>query len=139
MREIGLPEILAICGVMVLFGFALLLLVGALRWKQSRSVQRAVIDKLSGCNDLAAFLQTPAGERFLRGITDSESTARSMIHSVQGGIVIVLVGIGTLMLGSKAGFLLIPLGVGLLLSALVTYRLARKLNLLGKDADPRDQ
>lgn len=137
MREIGLPEIIAICGVMVLCGLAVVLLVGALRWKQSRVVQRTLIDKLSAGNELVAFLQTSAGERFIRGITEPESPARSMIKSIQGGIVVLVVGLGTLMLGSKLGFLLISLGVGLLVAALVSYRLARKLNLLGKDADPR--
>src|SRR5215831_3105327 len=70
MREIGMAEIIAICGVVVLFGFALILLVGALRRKQARLVQRTLIDKLATGNELAAFLQTPAGDRFLRAIAD---------------------------------------------------------------------
>lgn len=83
MRDIGLPAIIAICGVMVLFGFALVLLTGSLRWKQGRLVQRALIHKLASGNELATFLQTPVGERFVREISNPESPARSIIASIQ--------------------------------------------------------
>jgi hypothetical protein len=144
MRDIGLPEIIAIFGVLVLFGFALILLTGALRWKQSRSVQRALIEKLAVGNDLATFLQTPAGDQFMRGVADAESPARSILTSIQRGIVVLVVGLGTLLLGSGApfaaraiGLLLVSLGAGLLIAAYVSYRVARRWQLLGKDADPR--
>jgi hypothetical protein len=144
MRDIGLPEVIAICGVLVLFGFALVLLTGALRWKQSRLVQRALIDKLAIGNELATFLQTPVGDRFVRGIADLESPARSIIASLQRGIVVLVVGLGTLMLGGSIplavrviGFLLVSFGAGLLIAALVAYLVARQWQLLGKDAGRR--
>jgi hypothetical protein len=50
---------------MVLFGFALVLLTGSLRWKQGRLVQRALIDKLASGNELATFLRgLPSSPRF---------------------------------------------------------------------------
>jgi hypothetical protein len=143
MRELGLPEMIVICGVLVLFAFALVLLIGALRWKQGRSMQRTLIDKLALGNELAAFLQSPAGDRFMRGISDSESPARSIITSIQRGIVVFVVGLGTLFLRGSLpmavrfiGFLLISLGAGLLIAAFVSYLLARRWQLLEKDADP---
>ena len=146
MREIGLPEIIAICGVLVLFGFALVLLIGALRWKQSRSVQRTLIDKLAAGNELATFLQSPAGDKFMRGIADGESPARSIITSIQRGIVVLVVGLGTLMLGGSVpsavrviGFLLVSLGAGLLIAAFVSSRVARRWQLLAQDSIPRDK
>jgi hypothetical protein len=146
MRTIGLPEIIAICGVLTLFGFALVLLVGALRWKQSRSVQRALIDKLASGNDLGTFLQSPAGDKFMRGIANGESTARSIITSIQRGIVVLVVGLGTSMLGDSVpftiriiGFLLVSLGAGLLIAAFVSSRVARRWQLLGQDSVTRDK
>ena len=143
MREIGMAEIIAICGVVVLFGFALILLVGALRRKQTRLLQRTLIDKLGTGNELAAFLQTPAGDRFLRAITDPESPARSIISSIQCGIVVLVVGLGTLTMGGSIplalrviGALLTFLGGGLLIAAFVSYLFARRWQLLGRDADP---
>lgn len=146
MREIGLPEMIAVFGVVILFAFALVLLIGALRWKQSRSVQRALIDKLASGNELGTFLQTPAGDRLMRGIVSGESTARSIIASIQRGIVVLVVGLGTLALGGSVpfgvrmiGFLLISLGAGLLIAAFVSSRVARRWQLLGQDSIQRDK
>lgn len=143
MRDFGLPEIIAISGVLILFGFALVLLIGAVRWKQSRSVQRALVDKLALGDGLATFLQTPAGDQFVRGITDAESPARSILTSMERGIVVLVLGLGTLLLGGGVpsavrviGLLLVSLGAGLLIAAYVSYRVARRWQLLGKDADP---
>ena len=144
MRDIGTQEIITIFGVLVLFGFALVLLTGALRSRQSRSVQQALIDKLAVGNELAAFLQTPAGDRFVREIAEPQSAARSIIISIQRGIVVLAVGLGALMLGGGVplavrviGFLLVSLGAGLLIAVFVSYLLARRWQLLGNDANPR--
>jgi hypothetical protein len=144
MRDIGMPEIITICGVLVLFGFALVLVTGALRVRQSRSVQKALIDKLAVGNELSAFLQTPAGEQFVRDIAEVESPARSIITAMQRGIVVIAVGMGALMLGGSVplavravGLLLVCLGVGLLIAAFASYLVARRWQLLGRDANLR--
>ena len=142
MRNIGLPEILVIFGVLMMFTFAMVLLIGALRWKQSRSVQRALIDKLGSGSDLVAFLQSPAGAHFVRGTQEGDSPLRSIVKSVQSGIVTLALGLGFVFLGEFRGLevrgigvLLIFLGGGLLAAAWVSYLVARRWELLGKDPD----
>src|SRR5690348_11957188 len=96
MRSIGLPEVLVLCGMLCLLGFALFLLAAALRSKHSRSVHRAVIDKLPP-GDLASLLQTPQGEQLMRSLAETGAApGHSILKSVQGGIVAILTGAGML-------------------------------------------
>ncbi|HWQ52775.1 MAG TPA: hypothetical protein VN442_03765 [Bryobacteraceae bacterium] len=147
MRSIGLPEIIVILGVFITSGFALVLLIGALRWKQSRSVQRALIDKLGSGNEVAAFLQTPSGAQFLRGIAESESPGRTILASVRRGIVVLVVGLGLALLGvftrvadavPTIGIVLMFLGAGLLAAAYISYHLARRWKMLAEDSHRED-
>lgn len=144
MRAVGLPEIIVILGVFIMSGFALVLLVGALRWRQSRSVHRALIDRLGSGNELAAFLQTPAGAQYLRGVAESESPARTILASVRRGVVVLTVGLGVVLLGAyhdgqgavpAIGVVLISLGAGLLVAAYVSHYLASRWKMLGEDSD----
>jgi TRAP-type C4-dicarboxylate transport system permease small subunit len=138
MRSIGIPELLVLFGVLLLLGFALILLVGALRWKQSRSVQRSVIDKLPA-NDLAAMLQTPQGEKLMQTLADAgASPGRSILASVQRGIVVIMTGVGVLVAAVVTqapssvwaiALILMFVGIGLLVAALVTHRLAKRWQL----------
>jgi uncharacterized membrane protein YczE len=133
-RAIGLPEILVIAGVMVLFGLALLLAGGALRWLHSHSVQRALLDRIGSGTDLATFLQTPAGERLISSLVDTNSPQRAMLRSVRNGVVIIFVSVALLLLGAFAhgsffaaiGIVLLFLGAGLLAAARVTDRMAKR-------------
>lgn len=144
MRNIGLPEILVLVGILFLLGFALILLVGALRWKQSRSVQRVLIDKIPA-NDLVALLQKPHGERLVQVLSETGSSpGRAILASVQRGIVVMVSGIGLLVAGmfthaSKAvpaiAIMLVFLGTGLLVAAFVAYRLSKRWRLLEENSD----
>jgi len=134
-RTIGLPELLVIAGATVLFGLALLLAAGALRWLHGHSVQRALLDRLGSGTDLAAFLQTPAGERLIASLVESNSPQRATLRSVRNGVVIIFVSVALLLLGAFAGtglfaaigMVLLFLGAGLLVAARVTNRLAKRM------------
>jgi len=144
MRSIGLPEVLVLCGVLVLVGFALLLLTAALRGKQSRSVQRALIDKLPP-DQLAALLQTPQGEKLMRALAETGTTpGRSILASVERGIIVILLGAGMLAAARftrvpsillAPSIILIFLGFGTLLAAFVSYRLSKRWHLLEGNGD----
>ena len=147
MRSIGIPEILVLFGCLFLLGFALMLLVAALRWKQSRSVQQRLIDKIPP-NELSALLQTPHGEKLRGALADTGTTPeRSILATVQRGVVVTISGIGILVatlafaphfdstarLVEGIGTILIFLGLGLLIAAFVSYRLSK--SLLGRRVD----
>jgi hypothetical protein len=134
-RAIGLPELLVIAGVIVVFGLALLLAAGALRWLHGHSVQRALLDRLGSGTDLAAFLQTPSGERLIGSLVDTNSPQRATLRSVRSGVVIIFVSVALLLVGMFAregffaaiGMVLLFLGAGLLVAARVTDRLAKRM------------
>lgn len=139
MRGIELPEVLVLFGILVLLAFALVLLAAALRWKQSRSVQRALIDKIPA-NEIPGLLQTPPGQKLMQALSEAGgSPGRSIITSVHLGIVVIVSGVG---LAVAAGIMqapvivlgmavmLISLGTGLVVAAFLSYRLARRWNLL---------
>jgi hypothetical protein len=134
-RAIGLPELLVIAGVIVVFGLALLLAAGALRWLHGHSVQRALLDRLGSGTDLAAFLQTPSGERLIGSLVDTNSPQRATLRSVRSGVVIIFVSVALLLVGMFAregffaaiGIVLLFLGAGLLVAARVTDRLAKRM------------
>lgn len=144
MRSIGVPELLVLFEILFLFGFAVFLVATALRGNQSRSVQRALIDKLPP-NELAALLATPQGEKLMMGLASGNgSPGRAILKSIRRGIVSILSGIGLLvvrtLLGSRVdpevpgiAILLIFIGVGVLVGALVSYRLSRRWHLLEED------
>ncbi len=135
MGAIGLPEILVIAGVMALFGLALLLAAGALRWRHGHSVQRALLDRLGSGADMAAFLQTPAGERLISSLVDANSPQQAMLRAVRNGVAIIFVSVALLLLGAFArngffaglGIVLLFLGAGLLAAARVTDRMAKRM------------
>ena len=135
MGAIGFPELLVIAAVIVLFGLALLLAAGAMRWLHAHSVQRALLDKLGSGTDLAEFLQTPAGERLIASLVQSNSPQRATLRSVRNGVVIIFLSVALLLLGLFAraglfaaiGMVLLFLGAGLLVAARVSDRLAKRM------------
>ena len=144
MRFIGLPEILVLLGILFLLGFALILLVGALRSKQSRSVQRALIERIPA-NELADLLQRPDGEKLVRMLSEpGASPGRAILTSVQRGIVAIVSGVGIFVAARFAqaptfvpaiAIMLVFLGIGLLAAALVSYRLSKRWRLLEENGD----
>jgi len=118
------------------------------RGQHQRSMQRAVLDRFASGQELAVFLQSPLGERFLRGLSEGMSNpASSILACVHRGIVIVLLGVGFLVVGKlepwgaapiALGILLLCLGLGFLVSGGVSYRISKAWRLLdgaGKQND----
>lgn len=127
--------------IAALLPVVLFLFFSAYQTRQRTAAFKAVIDKFSAAEDFAAFLQSPAGYRFVTGLSGSESPARAVIGGVQKGIILILLGGGVWWTGatieSKAevatiGVLLMCVGMGLLISAWISYRLARSLGVLDK-------
>jgi hypothetical protein len=123
------------------------------RWNRISKVQfethSKLLDRFTSNEELLAYVQTPAGRRFLESAPIQMQEAQRSISaplsrilwSVQAGVVLVVVGIGLLQVSRQftdepahfftaIGVLVLSLGGGFIVSAIAAYGLSRKLGLL---------
>jgi hypothetical protein len=134
--------------IAALLPVVLYLFFSAYQTRQRTSAFKAVLDKFSAAEDFAAFLQSPAGQDFVTGLSGSESPVRAVIGSIQKGIILLLLGAGVWWTGATIesaaevatiGVLLMCVGVGLLISAGISYRMAKSLGLMARPASESRQ
>jgi hypothetical protein len=124
------------------------------RWLRAAKMQTdahmKLVDRLTSNEDLMAYLQSPAGQRFLSSSSIAVDAAPHAVNaplnrilwSVQGGVVLATSGVGLWLAKANLveevaqplhviAILAIALGVGFVLSALVSYMLSRELGLVG--------
>ncbi len=131
------------------------MLVDHRRWLRLSKVQVDVhtklLDRFSSNDDLMAYIQTPAGKKFLEAapLSIEDGQPRSVgapfgriLWSVQAGTVLLLAGIGLQVVGqrqqweeiaqplSSMGIFVVAVGVGFVISAVASYFLSRRLGLL---------
>jgi hypothetical protein len=126
---------------------AVLLAVLAMIWaylmnrsQQRIAVRKALIDKFASAHDLNDLMETAAGRRLFAEFSAGGSPLRPVLLSVQMGILAVLAGVGVGGLGLMANEnsvlgvagLLVCIGLGFLISAVITYRLSKSWGLLEK-------
>ena len=123
------------------------------RWRRERhrlELQKAILERVGTVKDLAEFLTTDQGERFLGSLSPTHfRPQRRSLLAVRVGVVFLTIGIflmGALhstFFGSfgegdmnpprvllMAALLLVAAGIGLLLSAAVSFLIARSLGML---------
>jgi uncharacterized protein (DUF2062 family) len=122
------------------------------RWSRLSKIQTDVhnklLDRFTSNEDLLAYIQTPAGKRFLESAPIAVESPRSIgaplgriLWSAQAGAVLTVLGIGIEIVSSNAleeiapplaafGAVVIALGVGFLVSAVLAYVLTRRFGLL---------
>jgi hypothetical protein len=124
------------------------------RWLRVSKIQSEVhsklLDRFTSNQELLAYVETPAGRRFLESTPISiDPGSRSLsapigriLFSVQSGIVLVLAGVGLFIVSQwlpvqdiaqplfVVGVLALAIGLGFVLSALVAYVMSRRLGLL---------
>jgi hypothetical protein len=122
------------------------------RWSRLSKIQTDVhnklLDRFTSNEDLLAYIQTPAGKRFLESAPIAVESPRSIgaplgriLWSAQAGAVLTVLGIGIEVVSSNAleeiapplaafGAVVIALGVGFLVSAVLAYVLTRRFGLL---------
>ena len=125
------------------------------RWSRLSKVQMEVhtklMDRFTSNEDLLAYIQTPAGKRFLESAPIQLDSPRAInaplgriLWSAQAGAVATVLGLGVLVVSRTAieegasplsgfGVVIIALGIGFLVSAFLAYALTRRFGLL---ADP---
>jgi hypothetical protein len=143
--------------VITIFGALVLIVrffVESRRWSRSFKTQTEVhsrlIDKFSTSQELAAYMETEAGKRFLEAAPISTGAGAGpyvpnvvarVLTPLQIGLVMVLLGIGFLLLRHVGGedttesmlitgtVMLMP-GIGFILSAGATWAVAHRLGLM---------
>jgi hypothetical protein len=107
------------------------------------------MDRFTANNDLLAYIQSPAGTRFLQSTPIAlDAAPRSMgaplgriLWSVQGGVVLVAAGIGLWVVSGQVGddgaqplhalgVIGIALGLGFAASAIISFVISRRLGLI---------
>jgi hypothetical protein len=122
------------------------------RWLRVSRVQTEVHNKLlerfAGTGDLLAYVQSPAGRRFLEsapipldpGPRSLGAPLSRILWSVQAGVVFTVLGLGFEVVSRRViddvgqplavfGVLAMALGIGFVLSGAVSYLLSRRLGL----------
>lgn len=127
------------------------------RWLRTARVQVEVhnklLDRFAGTNELLAYVQSPAGRRFLEAapIPVDAQPARSLaaplnriLWSIQAGIILVVGGVGFQFASGRVlpevgqgiwmiGVLAVAFGIGFVLAGAVSYVMSRRLGLLERD------
>jgi hypothetical protein len=126
----------------VFFGYVLYLITVAIRRKQRNAMQLHVLDKFASAKDFADFVQSPAGQKYVTSFADTASSSRSAIlNSVRTGVVLLFAGLGFAFtnfghashLPLRIGIVLGFLGIGFLISAAISFWLARKFKEEAKE------
>lgn len=141
---------LVVTGVIV---WLIKMIVTSRRWSRLSKVQFDVhsklLDRFTSNEDLLAYVQTPAGRRFLESapirLQDEPRSIAApfsrILWSVQAGIVLLIGGLGMLYVSTRfldepaqfflvVGVLTLALGGGFIVSAMAAYALSRRLGLL---------
>jgi hypothetical protein len=148
-------------GIFAGFGLAVGLLVWLTRtlvdyrrWSRLAKVQTdahtKLLDRFTANEDLLAYIQSPAGAKFLESSPISlDAGPRSVgaplsriLWSVQGGVVLIAGGIGLHIVGGRVadapasqslhalGVIGIALGVGFVISAIISFAISQRLGLI---------
>lgn len=156
--EGDIPPTLAVGSFLLAFLWLVRLFVDNRRWHRIFNMQNQVhtklIDKFSTSQELAAYMETEAGRRFLEAApipvnlgTEQHvpNAVARVLTPVQIGVVLVLLGIGCLMLRHAGpdmdtpmlvlGTLILMPGVGFIISAAITWLLAARLGLMPHRAE----
>jgi hypothetical protein len=122
------------------------------RWSRLSKIQtevhNKVLDRMQSNEDLLAYIQTPAGRRFLESAPIPIESPRSIgaplgriLWSAQAGAVLTVLGLGITLVSQTTleevaaplaamGAIVGALGIGFIVSAVLAYALTRRFNLM---------
>jgi hypothetical protein len=157
-----LPPVIALAFFLFALTWTLRLFVENRRWGRTFTLQSEVhgklIDKFSSNQELAQYMETEAGKRFLEAAPIAVSLGADqrmpnavarVLTPIQIGVVLVLLGIGFLSLRHVSADMEIPMrvlgtvilmpGIGFIISAGITWVLAARLGLMPARPDQRPE
>jgi hypothetical protein len=118
------------------------------RYKIARfqaDVQSRLLHQLGSAENVLAYINTPAGQKFVADLTTERVTPyERILSSTQAGIIIACFGVALLVLRSKLPFsdeaftifgtLAVALGIGFGVAAVVSFFLSRSFGLFDRGA-----
>lgn len=150
----GLAAFSVFVVVVTALGWVIRTTINYRRWnrvsKTQTEIHTKLLDRFSANDDLMAYMQTPAGRRFLENAPiplDNEprtiaAPLSRILWTVQAGVVLAISGGGLQFVSGRitlddaalplwvAGVLAVAIGVGFVVSAIVAYGLSLRLGLL---------
>jgi len=149
----NLPPLIGISFFLLILAWGLRIFVENRRWhrifKLQSDVHGRLIDKFSTNQELAAYMETEAGKRFLEAApipmnlgTEQRvpNAVARVLTPVQIGVILVLLGIGLLLLRHAGpdmetpmlvlGTVILMPGIGFIISAGITWVLATRMGLM---------
>jgi hypothetical protein len=127
-------------------------LIDQRRWSRLSKIQTDVhtkiLDRFSSNEDLLAYIQSPAGRKFLESTPISVDAPRALaapisriLWSAQAGAVLTVLGLGITVVSrttleevaaplAAIGAVILALGIGFLVSSALAYMLTRRLRLM---------
>jgi uncharacterized protein (DUF433 family) len=149
----GLEFLTAFAVALCLIGWLIKTLMDYRRWNRQNKVQTEVhtkvLDRLTGNEELLAYLQSPAGSKFLESspiMLDSPHRSAGapvgrILWTLQAGVVLIAAGGGLVVVSSRTrndaagplhalGILSIALGIGFVISAIISFVISRRLGLI---------
>jgi hypothetical protein len=144
----------------VLIGWLIRHLMDYRRWIRQNKVQTEVhtrlLERLSGNDELLAYIQSPAGAKFLEsspitldaGPRNVGAPLGRILWTIQAGVVLVAGGVGLLMVAARMtddaaqgfhamGVLGVALGTGFMISAIISFMISRHLGLVELPTTPQ--
>lgn len=117
-----------------------------LEWRKvgrKSQLHQKLLDRFQSPGDLQAFLQSEGGERFLKSVGfEGLSPKHKIMASFSRAVVTVFVGVAVLIVGTcmtedlriglPAGIIILGLGLGLLVSSLISLKLSRKWGIFNE-------
>ncbi|HEX4772737.1 MAG TPA: hypothetical protein VH351_18025 [Bryobacteraceae bacterium] len=136
--------------VLVVFsGVSTMLYIIATAIRRTRSVRAVadlhakLLDKCASNQDLAGYLESTAGRKFLESVTTERANpAGRILNAVQAGAVLTLVGVAELIVRGAgfgvdgdhsllvSGAIALAIGVGFLVSAAISFVLCKSWGIL---------
>ena len=145
-------------GVFVIVLSAVLWLIRTImnnrRWTRVASIQTEIhnklLEKMASNQELLAYMETEAGKRFLESSPFEVEHTQSPVFpysrillSAQAGVVMIMTGVGLLWLQARLpdaaqpllffGILVMAPGIGLLVSAFLSYSMSRHFGLMSEN------
>lgn len=153
----GFCIVLIVATIFGVLGWIVRQIIDYRRWLRvsaaQKDVQSKLMDRLTSSQELLAYLESPAGRRMLEsGGAPADALASQrvaapvnrILWSIQVGVVLIVVGgaVWTLFPGSASpdvvqafrflGAVVVAVGLGFVLSALVSWTLSIRLGLMGR-------
>src|ERR1700687_3051271 len=139
MRDLNPMDLIMGIGMFSLVGLVFYLAFNAIKRAQQAAARKAMLDKFASAQDLGAFLETKGGQRFMADLSSGGGPLQSVLGSIHKGVIAIFLGAGFFPLSgafsqpaavSGIGIVLVCVGCGFLLSAIVTYLLSKWWGLL---------